>query len=129
MSDTKSVPTRFPLGRQGDPNVSESIVCALWDTPSAATAFVGGVLYAGASVLTCSATAATVLATGLSASAAGLSVVASKFILVSEATVPTHTAHFTAGQIALCSEYEDDDYVHISHPITLIEQFEANSVD
>jgi hypothetical protein len=140
MSEPKSVPSsvpaRLPLGRQGDPSISESIARALWDTPSAATALVGGVLSAGASVLTCSATAitvtATVIATGLSASATGLSVVASGFILVSEATVPTHTAHFTAGQQAITAEYEeeDEDFVFVFHPDPrLMHPYDADDMD
>lgn len=140
MSETKSVPTsvpaRLPLGRQGDPSVSESIVRALWDTPSTATALVGGVLSAGASVLTFGATAitvtATVVSTGLSVSATGLSVVASGFILVSEATVPMHTAHFTAGQQAIMAEYDEEgeDLVFVFHPEPrLMHPYDADDMD
>ena len=139
MSETEGIQTslhaRLPLGRQGDPSVSESIGRALWDTPSTVTALVGYVLSAGASVLTCSATAitvtATVVATGLSVGATGLSVVASGFTLVSEATIPMHTAHFTAGQHAITAEYEDaDDLVFVFHPKPLLMRpYDADDMD
>jgi hypothetical protein len=136
MSKPKSVHARLPLGRQGDPSIPDSIVRAIWDTPSTAAALVGGVLSVGASVLTCSATAitvaATVVSTGLTVSATGLSVVASGFILVSEATVPMHTAHFTAGQQAITAEYEeeDEDFVFVFHPEPRLKHpYDADDMD
>lgn len=117
MVKPKSIPARLPLGRQGDPSVSESIARALWDTPSTSAALVGGVLTVGASVLT----------VGVSV----LTCVSSGFILMSEATVPMHTAHFTAGQQAIDVEYdEEDDLVFIFHPETQLRPpYDGNDVD